>query len=111
MLGVTGELRGRALFVLEKSLAVSIANSMLGKSAVPELDALGRSALSEMTNMITGRAVSILSEKGFDVDFSPQACFEGREVKIPETDVQSILVPFKTQYGSLELNLALKEKN
>jgi len=111
VLGVLGNVRGRVIYILEHKLALGIANTMCGTTEEPseELSALARSALSEMTNMVTGRAISILASNGYKVDFSPPTLFVGRDVMIPELDIQAIAIPFQTQLGSLELNVALKE--
>ncbi len=112
ILGVIGAIRGRVIYVLDNKLAAQISVNMLKETIVSDdLPPLARSALSEMTNMITGRAITILSNAGYTADFSPPTLFIGKEILIPESDVQSILIPFQTQFGNLELNIALKEKS
>lgn len=112
ILGVIGAVRGRVIYSLDNKLAGQISVHMLKEPlATDELPPIARSALSEMTNMITGRAISILSSAGYTTDFSPPTLFIGREILIPESDVQSIMIPFQTQFGNLELNVALKEAN
>ena len=112
ILGIIGEIRGRVIYVLQNKLAVQIAACMLKEAALSDdLSPLARSALSEMTNMITGKAIAMLSSAGYNADFSPPTFFIGKEIMIPESDVQSILIPFQTQFGNLELNIALKEKS
>ncbi|HNY11000.1 MAG TPA: chemotaxis protein CheX [Candidatus Wallbacteria bacterium] len=112
ILGVIGAIRGRVIYILDNKLASQISMNMLKETCVSdELTPLARSALSEMTNMITGKAISILSNAGYNADFSPPTLFIGKEIMIPESDVQAILIPFQTQFGNLELNIALKEKS
>jgi len=109
ILGIVGGVKGRVIYSLENNLACEIAAKMLFEPVQPELNDLARSALSEMTNMVTGRAIALLVSAGYNVDFSPPTLFVGRDIQIPESDVPSILIPFQTQFGSLNLNVAVKE--
>jgi len=109
ILGVIGNVKGRIIYSLENKLACEVASKMLFEPVSEELNSLARSALSEMTNMVTGRAISILVSNGYEVDFSPPTLFVGRDIQIPESDIPAILIQFSTQYGNLHLNLAVKE--
>jgi len=109
ILGVVGNVKGRVIYSLESNLACEVASKMLFEPVEEELSSLARSALAEMTNMVTGRAISILVSSGYSVDFSPPTLFVGREIQIPESDIPAILIPFQTQYGSINLNVAIKE--
>lgn len=109
VLGVIGNVRGRVIYSLDSELAREIAAKMLCEPVGEELGTMARSALAEMTNMVTGRAITLLVDSGYSVDFSPPTLFMGREIQIPESDVPAILIPFQTQFGYLHLNVAIKE--
>lgn len=109
ILGIVGNVKGRVIYTLENALACEVAGKMLFEPVQKELNDLARSALAEMTNMVTGRAIALLVSAGYSVDFSPPTLFVGREIQVPESDVPSILIPFQTQFGSLNLNVAVKE--
>ncbi|HBC75650.1 MAG TPA: hypothetical protein DC017_12525 [Candidatus Wallbacteria bacterium] len=109
ILGVVGNVKGRVIYSLDNELAREIASRMTLESVSEEMGTLARSALAEMTNMVTGRAIALLVDSGYTVDFSPPTLFMGREIQIPESDVPAILIPFQTQFGLLHINVAIKE--
>jgi chemotaxis protein CheX len=109
ILGIVGSVKGRVIYTFENTLACEVAGKMLLEPVQQELTALAGSALAEMTNMVTGRAVALLVGAGYKVDFSPPTLFVGREILVPESDIPAILIPFQTQFGSLNLNVAVKE--
>ncbi len=109
ILGIVGNVKGRVIYTFENTLACEVAGKMLFEPVQEELNDLARSALAEMTNMVTGRAIALLVGAGYRVDFSPPTLFVGREIQVPESDVPAILIPFQTQFGSLNLNVAVKE--
>lgn len=77
MIGMTGELRGDVLYGLKKQVALRIASAMMGGYPVQELDELGKSAISELGNMISGNASTLLASRGVSVDITPPRLVEG----------------------------------
>jgi chemotaxis protein CheX len=53
LIGVTGKIKGVVLYSMSHDMAVGVFGAMMGE-AVTELDDLGRSAIGELGNMITG---------------------------------------------------------
>ncbi|MFD2369970.1 chemotaxis protein CheX [Brevibacillus sp. GCM10020057] len=70
-IGMTGQLQGSVYFGLQDQLALRIVSAMMGGFPVHEMDEMGRSAISELSNMISGNATTILSNKGVAVDITP----------------------------------------
>ncbi|OGM06114.1 MAG: hypothetical protein A2008_00925, partial [Candidatus Wallbacteria bacterium GWC2_49_35] len=67
ILGVVGNVKGRVIYSLDNELAREIASRMTLESVSEEMGTLARSALAEMTNMVTGRAIALLVDSGYTV--------------------------------------------
>lgn len=70
-IGMSGYYSGRVLFGLKENVALRIVSAMMGGFAITEMDEMGQSAISELGNMISGNASTILSNQGYDVDITP----------------------------------------
>jgi chemotaxis protein CheX len=70
-IGLNGQLNGDIMLGLNKEVALRIVSAMMGGFAVSELDEIGRSAISELGNMIGGNASTILYNQGVEVDITP----------------------------------------
>ena len=73
-----------------------------------ELDKMVLSTVSELGNMITGNAVTLLSQNGYDVDITPPSVIKGTNIEV-STTVPALVVPISTSAGDVEINVALEE--
>lgn len=69
--GMTGQLSGNIVFGLKETVALKIVSVMMGGFILTEMDEMGQSAISELGNMISGNASTILSNQGVTVDITP----------------------------------------
>lgn len=70
-IGMTGQVRGNIVFGLHEIVALKLVSAMMGGFIIEELDDLSKSAISELGNMISGNASTILSNQGVRVDITP----------------------------------------
>ncbi|MCL2708115.1 MAG: chemotaxis protein CheX [Defluviitaleaceae bacterium] len=70
-LSIIGELRGEAIYNMEVADACYIASLMMMGAAVTELDEMSKSAVSELTNMISGNVATLFFGKGIKIDITP----------------------------------------
>ncbi|MNY59090.1 CheY-P phosphatase CheX [compost metagenome] len=68
---MTGQLSGDIIFGLEEHVALKMVSAMMGGYPIAEMDEMGQSAISELGNMISGNASTILSNQGVSVDITP----------------------------------------
>ena len=85
-IGMTGQMEGDVVFGLHETVALKLVSAMMGGFVLTEMDNMGRSAISELGNMISGNASTILFNKGVKVDITPpkliqQAASAGFEAK------------------------------
>ena len=102
MLGITGEITGQVCVVMENDTAKDIASRMMMGMPVAELDAMAKSALSELGNMMMGNAATLLSNNNVLIDITPPTLvFGSAMISSPEMSV--IKVPLL--YGTHEIRL------
>lgn len=105
--GVTGQVEGTALYGMSLVTAQKIAEAMMAMP-VTELDEMALSAISELGNMITGNASTLMSENGYACDITPPSVIRGVHVAV-STRVPAIVVPVNTRFGIVEINVALHD--
>ncbi|BCG60718.1 chemotaxis protein CheX [Paenibacillus sp. URB8-2] len=69
--GMTGELSGDIVFGIAEHVALRMVSAMMGGYPIAEMDEMGQSAISELGNMISGNASTMLSNQGVVVDITP----------------------------------------
>lgn len=69
--GMTGQLSGNIIFGIAENVALRIVSIMMGGYVITEMNEMGQSAISELGNMISGNASTILYNQGVSVDISP----------------------------------------
>ncbi|MBO2943843.1 chemotaxis protein CheX [Paenibacillus sp. F411] len=71
LIGMTGQMKGDIVFGLHEQVALRMVSIMMGGFVITEMDEMGKSAISELSNMISGNASTILSNQGVNVDITP----------------------------------------
>jgi chemotaxis protein CheX len=108
VVGVTGTIAGMVLYSMTEETARAIVAAMMGQE-FPEFDALAQSGIGEIGNVITGRAAVLLAEAGYPSDLAPPMLVIGRGTMISTLDVQRLVIPLETDFGRVEIQVALKE--
>ena len=108
IIGVTGQLEGQVIYTFDERVALRIASALMGE-AVEELDELAKSAVAELGNIITGNAAIGLSENGYNCILTPPTLLTGKEL-IVTTFTPVLNVPFSTDFGSVTVHVALRER-
>ncbi|EXX88632.1 chemotaxis protein CheC [Paenibacillus darwinianus] len=70
-IGIVGAFQGEVIFCFPQDVALKIVSSMMGGYPVAEMDDMCRSAISELGNMISGNASTMLYNEGIVVDITP----------------------------------------
>jgi chemotaxis protein CheX len=83
-------------------------SKMMGQEFT-EFDNLAQSGVAELGNVITGRATVKLSQLGYNTNISPPTLIQGHGIQISTLDFGRIVVPLTTEFGVIEVHLALRE--
>ncbi|MBM7566756.1 chemotaxis protein CheX [Paenibacillus sacheonensis] len=70
-IGLKGQMNGDIVFGLSEQVALKMVSAMMGGYAIAEMDEMGKSAISELGNMISGNASTMLFNQGVRVDITP----------------------------------------
>lgn len=106
-LGVDGVIAGNVLYGMSMTTAQKIASVMMG-TPLASMDEMAWSAVSELANIITGRATQLLNDNGYECNISTPTIIKGWNVEITVA-VPALVVPMVTMCGGLEINAALYE--
>lgn len=108
IIGVTGQLEGQVIYTFDEKVALKIASGLMDEE-VEHLDELAKSAVAELGNIITGNAAICLSEAGYSCVLTPPTILTGKEL-IMTTFTPILTIPFCTDFGTVTVHVALKER-
>ncbi len=107
MVGLTGKIRGQAVFSLNKEFAMQIASMMMMGMPITEFDEMSKSAISELANMIMGNAATILYNRGINIDITPPSLLMGENMQITPNRMKTICIPLLLgDEGKIELDIS-----
>ncbi len=110
IVGITGKIRGQAVFTMTKSVAFKIASAMMFGMPVEELNEISKSALSELTNMILGNTATILYNKGIGIEITPPSLLLGENLQISPSKMKTICIPlYLNDEEILEIDISVEE--
>ncbi|MGM0381119.1 MAG: chemotaxis protein CheX [bacterium] len=110
-IGISGELKGRVIYDMDRSTAVKIASAM-NQEELPGLNDMVRSTIQELGNIISGNASSKLHKQldGKHVDITPPSMIVGDDTQISDSVSSKYLkVPLNTNYGQVIINVNIRE--
>ncbi len=107
VIGVTGAVEGQVVYGLSLVTSTKIAAAM---SSIPVMtfDEFASSSVAELGNMISGHATTLLSNAGYDCQITPPTLIRGPNIEIC-TATPALVVPLHTDFGKIEINVALRE--
>jgi chemotaxis protein CheX len=110
VIGITGQVEGRVIFDMTKDAAIKIAGGM-NEEEFAEFDSMVSSSINELANIISGGAITILNNNGYELDISAPTVFTGESLELydPQTLGASIIVPINTNFGELKINVAMRD--
>ncbi len=108
IVGITGNVTGRVLIDMDKQTALNIASKM-NDETVTEFDSLVVATITELANMITGKAVTKLQDLGFKFDITPPSLIYGERIQLTDNKIESLVVPLELPEGKIEINVGIRE--
>ncbi len=108
VVGVVGQIRGNIAYSMSEDTARRIVSTMMMGMPVEQLDEMGRSAIGEFANMVTGNASILFSNTGLEVDVTPPSIIFGKDMYFIISTVQTIKIDMETSLGKIEVNIGLE---
>lgn len=108
VLGIVGDVRGNVVYTLDIDSAKSIASTMMMGMPIDEIDDMARSALSELTNMLTANAATCFSNTGIVVDISTPTMLQGEKISMKMSSEQVMCIRLLADAIPIEINVSFE---
>jgi len=105
--GITGDVRGQVNFGFERSTGLSIAGAMMYEE-IADFSEMSLSALSELSNMISGNATIGISAAGIKCDITPPTILMGASVRASWFGMRSVTVPLQLPCGAVHVTVGIR---
>lgn len=107
LIGLTGDIKGNVAYSFKNETGKKIASAMMGME-LNEIDAIGRSAISEISNMVTGKAGIMFSNQGKSFNVTPPSLVFGKNITFVISSVDTICIDMITSAGDIQVNIGLE---
>ena len=110
IIGLSGSVKGSAVISFPKSIALAVASAMFIEE-LSELNDDVKDGSGEFTNIVVGNARNQLVDQGLDVTMSTPTIIIGKahQISHPQS-IPFLVIPFKTDLGNSQINVAVKEE-
>ena len=107
-----GVRKGRLLVDMEPSLAIYLANALLGEEYDNIKNRMVLATVSEINNIVSGDAITKLNNKySMGLRLTPPIVFTGQDVIISIPKISSLSSWGDTDYGKIRINIAWEGGN
>lgn len=110
IVGVAGFIEGQVIYSFKEHTAERIAQCMINDDNKRNDPELLKSAIAELANIITGRATISLSGQSKMLSITPPTIVVGKDYNIQFIKIHTIAVYFSSRFGTIEINVALRER-
>jgi chemotaxis protein CheX len=109
ILGVVGDIKGNVVYTIDIEAAKQIASTMMMGTPVDELDDIAKSALSELTNMLTANAATVLADIGIRIDISVPTFLIGENMCATMNSDKILCVRLYADDIPIEINISFED--
>lgn len=106
-IGIVGSIRGNISYSYDMKTAKEIISLMMGME-IEKFDNLARSAIGELSNMITGNALALLAENGEVLDVTTPTVVMGKNMYFLLGSIDTIMVILDTKFGEVEIDFGFE---
>lgn len=107
-LGIVGDFKGNIIYNIDYEAGKQIASKMMMGMPVEELNELAQSALSELSNMLTGNASINLANVGINVNISTPTLMYGQDMHIKVNTDRILNIKIKADNIPIDVNIAFE---
>lgn len=107
VMGLTGDVDGQVLFDMEPETAVKIA-CIMNEKKFDSIQPMVVDSIAELVNIIIGKALTILNDKGFNFRLTPPMVFTGNATMSSGVRIETLVAPFATDCGEFVINVAVR---
>lgn len=108
IVGIVGAIKGNVVYCIGMEAAKKIASTMMMGMPVDTLDEMSRSALSELTNMLTANAATSFFNAGITMDISTPTLLYGENISVNMSSNQVLCIQLLADEYPIEINIAFE---
>lgn len=108
VIDITGDLTGSILYRFPDTMILEMVKIMSGME-FDTVDSFVTSALGEVSNIISGNAISSLFSQNYNCDIKPPRILIEDEKPISLEGDQVLKIPMQTSIGDLQIHVSLEE--
>ncbi len=108
IIGIVGAIRGNIVYCIDFEDAKKVASTMMMGMPVNEFDDMSKSALSELTNMLTANAATSFSTMGIAIDISTPTLLYGENISVKMSSNQVLSIQLLADEIPIEVNIAFE---
>ncbi|SHI83072.1 chemotaxis protein CheX [Clostridium cavendishii DSM 21758] len=108
IVGLIGDIKGNVAYGIDMESAKKIASTMMMGMPVTELDEMAKSAISELSNMITANASTNLANMGTNINISTPTLMVGTEFEAKMNTDKVLCVELLVDGNLIEVNIAFE---
>ncbi|CAM4243236.1 chemotaxis protein CheX [Saccharibacillus endophyticus] len=108
LVGIVGALKGNVVYRIDTEHAKKIASTMMMGMPVEQLDDMARSALSELSNMLTATAATEFAGLGISIDISTPTLLSGDNISVKMSSKQVLSVELLANDTSVEVLISFE---
>lgn len=106
VVGIVGSIKGNVVYVINMDSAKQIASKMMMGMPVNELDDMAKSALSELTNMLTANAATFFSQLDIPIDISTPTLLHGENVSVEMSSNKVLCIQLLADGIPVDINIS-----
>lgn len=107
MIRLKGDSEGSIILNMDTETAIRVCSLMNGED-FNCLTPIAMDTISELANMIAGKATSALNDMGFDFNVCPPLIAKENDISSKTLQVEIFQIPLYTEYGEITINVALR---
>ncbi len=108
IVGIVGDVKGNVIYAMSIESAKEIASKMMMGMPVEELDDMARSAISELSNMLTANASINLTNMGINTNISTPTLMYGNDFEAKMNTDKILCIEVHVDDIPVEINIAFE---
>ena len=108
IVGIVGGIKGNVAYSLTLESAKQVASKMMMGMPVAEFGEMEKSALSELSNILTANTITLFSNAGVLIDISTPTLLQGDNIALKIGSSQILCIELFADDIPIEINIAFK---
>ena len=108
IVGLVGDLRGNVVYVMNPESAKRIASTMMASKQKDGLSDMSKSALGELTNMLTAHVATAFSAMKIFLKISVPTCIEGDGIEITMSSDEVMCLQMLIDGNPVDVNISFE---